>query len=171
MRCSSPRWRATPRTRARERRSRTFALLSNDAEGARADLARALAEGPAQPEVLWRAGQAALALGDPNEAETRFRGALAIDADFASAWLGLGRALDQRGDAGGALDALEHARRIAWSSALDLELGRLYLAAGRSDEARSLLQPLAADPHGGRVAERAAELLKNAGLEAKPAGT
>jgi Flp pilus assembly protein TadD len=117
--------------------------------------------------VLWRAGEVALALGDAGEAEERFRGALAIDTHYASAWFGLGRALDRRGDAAGAIAALEHARGIAWSSALDLETGRLYLAAGRSEDALALLRPLAADPHAGRVAERAAELLKEAGLGAE----
>jgi Flp pilus assembly protein TadD len=153
---------------ARARASLAYVqALSRDEDDARAGVARALADAPAEPEVLWRAGQAALALGDATEAEKRLREALAIDAEFASAWFGLGRALDQRGDAGAALDALEHARRLAWSSALDLETGRLYLAAGRSEDALALLQPLAADPHGGQLAKQAAELLREAGLEAQ----
>jgi hypothetical protein len=128
--------------------------LSGDAESAREGVARALGDAPQQPEVLWRAGQIALAEGDLDEAEARFRGALALDARFASAWLGLGRALARRGAANAALDAFEHPRSLAWSAGLDLEIGQLHLAAGRRDDALATLQPLARDPHGGRVADR-----------------
>jgi hypothetical protein len=53
-------------------------------------------------------------------------------------------------------------RRAAsgWSAPLDLELGRLHVAARRADQARALLQPLAADPHGGAIAENAKALLE-----------
>jgi tetratricopeptide (TPR) repeat protein len=152
---------------ARARAALAYAeSLANDREDARASVARALADAPGEREVLWRAGQVALALGDLEHAEQRFRGALAAGGEFASAWFGLGLALDRRGDAAAALDALERARRIAWSDALDLETGRLYLAAGRTDDALAVLQPLASDPHGGYVAEQAGELLRAAGLAA-----
>jgi Flp pilus assembly protein TadD len=143
--------------------------LSGEAAPAAAAIERAGRAAPRDPEVLWRAGQVALATDAPESAELRFREVLALDARFASAWFGLGRALDRRGDADSALAAFGHAREIAWSAALDLEIGRLHLAAGRNAEALTALQPLAHDPHGGRIAERAAELLRDAGLEPKPA--
>ena len=140
-------------------------VLSGDAESAAAGIDRALRDASGDAEVLWHAGQIALAGGALDEAEARFRGALALDPRFASAWLGLGRALDRAGDTDAALEALARARSLAWSAALDLEIGRLHLAAGRNDEALAVLQPLARDPHGGRTAERAAELLREADLE------
>jgi len=144
--------------------------LSGDFKGAAAEIERARDLQPGDPEVLLRAGQISLANGALDDAESHFRGALAIDDRFASAWLGLGRTFDRRAAPDAALEAFGRARAIAWSAPLDLEIGRLYLAAGRNDEALAALQPLAQDPDGGRIAKRAAELLRNAGLEPKAGG-
>ena len=84
---------------------------------------------------------------------------IALDDRSPEAWFGLGRALARTGQAEPALAAFERARKLGWSDDLDLELGKLHLAAKRVPEARALLQPLAADPHGGSVSKQAAKLL------------
>ena len=135
-----------------------------DPDGAEAILAGALRDAPADPQVQIDAGRAALAAGAADPAQARFRRALALDERSGSAWLGLGRALAAGGRPDAAVGALERARSLGASAALDLELGRLYLAAGRTDDAEVLLMPLAQDSHGGPIAEQAAELLRGAGL-------
>jgi Flp pilus assembly protein TadD len=134
--------------------------LDGDSDGAEATLAEALRDAPRDLRVLLAAGQVALARGAADEADARFRRALALDERSASAWFGLGRALAREGRADHARNALDRARSLGWSAALDLELGRLHVQAHRVSEARALLQPLAANPHDGKIAEQAAELLK-----------
>jgi Flp pilus assembly protein TadD len=134
--------------------------LEGDADGAEATLAEALRDAPGDFSVQLAAGHVALARGAADEADARFRRALALDERSAPAWFGLGRALARAGQADHARNALERARSLGWSAGLDLELGRLHVEAHRVSEARALLQPLAGDPHGGKIAEQAAELLK-----------
>jgi len=148
---------ANARARAALARARA---LGGDPRGAEELLAGALRDAPADPQVQLDAGHVALAAGAAGEAEARFRRALELDPRSAAIWFGLGRALAREGQPEPALAALEHARTLGWSGELDLELGRLHVAAHRTPEARALLKPLAADPHGGRVAEQAAELLR-----------
>jgi Flp pilus assembly protein TadD len=148
---------ANARVRAALARARA---LSGDASGAEEALASALREAPRDSHVLLDAGQIALAAGAAKDAEARFRSALALDERSPAGWFGLGRALALAGESESARTALERARSLGWSPALDLELGQLHLAAHRGVEARALLQPLASDPHGGSVAKRAAELLR-----------
>jgi Flp pilus assembly protein TadD len=134
--------------------------LDGDSDGAAETLSGALRAAPGDVQVQLAAGHVALVAEDDGEAQARFRSAIALDERSPSAWYGLGRALARAGDADGALEALTHARRLGWSSPLDLELGRLHVAARRDDQARALLQPLAADPHGGAIAKKATELLE-----------
>ena len=148
---------ANARTRAALARARA---LGGDPHGAEELLADALRDAPADPQVQLDAGHVALAAGAAGEAEARFRRALELDPRSAATWFGLGRALARGGQPEPALAAFEHARSLGWSGELDLELGRLHVAAHRASEARALLHPLAQDPHGGRVAEQAAELLR-----------
>ncbi len=148
---------ANARARAALARARA---LGGDPHGAEELLAGALRDAPADPQVQLDAGHVALAAGAADEAEARFRSAIALDDSSPAAWFGLGRALARAGQADSAFAAFERARTHGWSGALDLELGRLHVAAHRAPEARALLQPLAADPHGGRVAKQAAELLR-----------
>jgi Flp pilus assembly protein TadD len=148
---------ASARARAALARARA---VGGDPHGAEQLLAGALRDAPADPQVQLDAGHVALAAGAADEAEARFRSAIALDDSSPAAWFGLGRALARSGQADPALAAFEHARSLGWSGELDLELGRLHVAAHRAPEARALLQPLAADPHGGRVAKRATELLR-----------
>jgi len=121
--------------------------LAGDREKAEARLADALGQAPGDARVQRDAGEAALASGAADEARARFERAIALDEHSAAAWYGLGC-------------ALARARSLGWSAELDLELGRLHADADRAAEARALLQPLAADPHGGRIAKQAAELLR-----------
>ena len=148
---------ANVRARAALARARA---LGGDPHGAEELLAGALRDAPADPQVQLDSGHVALAAGAAGEAEARFRRALELDPRSAAIWFGLGRALARGGQPEPALAALERARTLGWSGELDLELGRLHVAAHRAPEARALLQPLAVDPHGGRVAEQAAELLQ-----------
>jgi Flp pilus assembly protein TadD len=148
---------ANARALAALARART---LGGDPHGAEEVVASALRDAPADPQVQLDAGYVALAADDVAEAEARFRSAIALDERSPMAWFGLGRALVRAGQADSALAAFERARSLGWSGELDLELGRLHLAAQRAPEARALLQPLASDPHGGHVAEQAAELLE-----------
>ncbi len=138
--------------------------LDGDGDGAATAIATALRDAPGDAEVRLRAGRIALASERPGEARGHFEAVLAADAGSAAAWFGLGRALLREGDGDAALAALERARDVAWSPALDLELGRLHLEAERSDEAVALQLPLARDPHRGPAGEKAAELLRDAGL-------
>ncbi len=131
-----------------------------DANGAEELVASALRDAPADPHVQLDAGRVALAAGTYGEAESRFRSAIALDDRSPAAWFGLGRALARAGQADSALAAFGRARSLGWSAHIDLELARLHLAAQRSSEARALLVPLAADPHGGAIAKQATELLK-----------
>jgi tetratricopeptide (TPR) repeat protein len=60
-----------------------------------------------------------------------------------------------------AISSFEHARKLgAWSPTLDVELARQYLEGGARKRAISLLQPVAADLHGGAPAKEAQELLE-----------
>jgi Flp pilus assembly protein TadD len=97
-------------------------------------------------------------------AEEAYRRALALDPGSAVAWEGLGNTWHRAGRTGEAEDALERARALGWSARLDLELGSLYLERGRREDALRLLWPLAQDPHRGKTAEEAMELLERAGL-------
>jgi tetratricopeptide (TPR) repeat protein len=148
---------ANARARAALARARA---LGGDPHGAEELLASALRDAPTDQHVQLAAGHVALEADATAEAEARFRSAIALDEQSPAAWFGLGRALARAGQADPARDALERARSLGWSAELDLELGRLHVAAHRAPEARALLQPLAQDPHGGRVAEQAAELLR-----------
>lgn len=148
---------ANARVRAALARARA---LGGDPHGAEELLASALRDAPADSQVQLDAGRVALAADAKEEAAARFRSAIALDDRSPAAWFGLGRALARAGQPEPALEALDHARSLGWSGALDLELGRLHLAAHRAAEARALLQPLASDPHGGHVSEQAAELLR-----------
>ena len=142
--------------------------LDGDADGSGEAIAAALRAAPGDVQVQLAAGRVALAAQDDGEAQARFRSAIALDERSPSAWYGLGRALARAGDARSALEAFTRARRLGWSSPLDLELGRLHVAARRADEARALLQPLAADPHGGAIGKKAAELLEELDAPAEP---
>jgi Flp pilus assembly protein TadD len=148
---------ANSRARAALARARA---LGGDAKGADEMLVGALRDAPGDAQVLLAAGQLALAAKADADAQARFRSAIAADQRSPSAWFGLGRALAHAGDTDAALDALTHARKLGWSAPLALELGRLHVAARRADEARALLQPLAADPHGGAIGKKAAALLE-----------
>jgi len=125
---------------------------------------RALAEAPDDPWVWLRAGRIALAADRRDEAESRFRRAIELDPRSAVAWLDLGIALHAADRADDALLAFEMSRSLVWSPAVDLELGRLHLAAGRRQEALAALLPLARDPHGGATGDEAAQLLEQAEL-------
>jgi len=144
------------RVRAALARARAY---GGEAQGAQQLVAGALRDAPADPHVQVDAGRVALAARSYGEAESRFRSAIALDERSPAAWFGLGRALARTDRADAALAAFERARSLGWSAELDLELGRLHLAAKRATEARALLQPLAADPHGGSVSKQAAKLL------------
>jgi Flp pilus assembly protein TadD len=148
---------ANPRARAALARARA---LGGDSAGAEEVLAAALADAPEDERVQLDAGRAALAADAWDLAESRFRRVLALDERSAPGWFGLGSALAHKDQPEPARAALERARSLGWSAALDLELGRLHVEAHRAAEARALLQPLAGDPHGGSIAEEAAELLR-----------
>src|SRR5262249_48927465 len=111
--------------------------LAGDAPGADAALAVALRDAPRDALVQRDAGYAALAEHAPAEAEARFRRAIALDDRSASAWFGLGRALARAEQTEAAFDALTRARTLGWSAELDLELGRLDVAAHRAADARA----------------------------------
>ena len=147
---------ASARVRAALARARAY---GGDAEGARQLVADALRDAPADPHVQVDAGRVALAASSFGEAESRFRSAIALDERSPAAWFGLGRALARTDQPDAALRAFARARSLGWSADLDLELAELHLAAKRVTEARALLQPLAADPHGGSVSKQAARLL------------
>jgi hypothetical protein len=129
--------------------------LAGDAAGGEAILSEALRDAPMDARVLTDAGEAALAMHS-----TRRSRASAVRSRTTSArpaaWYGLGRALARADRADAAREAFEHARGLGWSAALDLDLGRLHVAAHRVPEAKALLQPLAQDPHGGRSRSRRA---------------
>jgi tetratricopeptide (TPR) repeat protein len=151
---------ASARARAALARARA---LAKDPEGAEALLSGALRDAPGDAKVQLDSGHAALAGNRTDDAEARFRRAISLDPRSPAAWFGLGRALARSDQPEPAREALEHARTLGWSSELDLELGRLHAAAHRVPESRALLQPIAADPHGGRTAEEAAKLLRELG--------
>jgi Flp pilus assembly protein TadD len=157
-----------PRTQAALGRA---LAMNRDPDAAESALAIALKEAPGDPWVHLHAGHAALASEDLEDAKSHFEDALAIDERFAAAWFGLGVARARAKENDTARAALEEARRVAWSSELDLELGRLELAAGRREAALELLWPLAQDPHGGAIREEAAKLLKDSDLNPAGAGT
>jgi Flp pilus assembly protein TadD len=146
-----------------------------DVEAGLARIERARALDPDDPRVWLHAGRVELAAAESFRhgsrdataraligAERAYARALALDPGLAGAWEGLGRARRWSGRGDEALAALERARELAWSASLDLELGGLYLERGRSEAAFALLRPLARDPHGGRVAARARELVARA---------
>jgi hypothetical protein len=58
-----------------------------------------------------------------------------LDERSAPAWFGLGSCRMTTARAEEALAAFERARRSGWSSEVDLQIGRLQLAAGRREQA------------------------------------
>jgi tetratricopeptide (TPR) repeat protein len=148
---------ADARARAALARARARA---GDANAAEEILARALRDAPDDAKVQLDAGEVALAAQANDWAQVRFRRAIELDSGSAAAWFGLGRALASSAQGEPAREAFEHARSLGWSARLDLELGRLHVAAHRATEARALLHPLAQDPHGGSIADQATELLR-----------
>jgi tetratricopeptide (TPR) repeat protein len=139
--------------------------LDGDEEGAAAAIAGALRDAPGDREVRLRAGDVARIAGRNDDSRRHFELVLASDETSAPSWFGLGRAFVAGGESDAALDAFLRARDLAWSPALDLELGRLHLDAGRDAEALELLRPLAHAPHRGSAGDEAAELLREAGLD------
>ena len=111
---------------------------------------------------MWpRSAQTAAAL---ERAQSHFRRSREQDPLSASAWFGLGLALDRAEHPKEALSAFYEARRLGWSHRLDLALGELELERGQTQRAFELLWPLVQDPHGGHTRDEASRLLEEAGL-------
>ena len=85
--------------------------------------------------------------------------ALAPDSPEPHAELGRCYAAADRGPAE-SIAALRRARELgAWSPSLDLELARVYLAAGHAERAQALLVPVSLAAHGSEVSKEARALL------------
>jgi tetratricopeptide (TPR) repeat protein len=150
--------------------------LAGDARQALPRGERAVARAPQDVRVRLQAGRVALAHADAGgdrapevelallTAEEHYRRALELDPASALAWAGLGQTCRRQARGDAAVAAFERARGLVWSPQIDLELGALYIASGRRDEAVALLWPLAGDPHGGRTREEARAQLASAGL-------
>ena len=150
--------------------------LAGDVHSALPRGERAVARAPRDVRVRLQAGRVALAHADAagdrapevevalRTAEEHYRRALELDPASAVAWAGLGQTCRRQARGDEAVAAFERARGLGWSPQIDLELGTLYLASGRREEALALLRPLAGDPHGGRTREEARAQLESAGL-------
>ena len=104
-------------------------------------LAQALAEVPVSPETVawcrWQSGEFAFALGRYEEAEQRYREALADFPDYYRAIAGLARALAARGDLTNAITEAERAVRVLPDPTFVALLGDLYRASGRESDAQA----------------------------------
>ena len=102
-------------------------------------LASALEEVPRPRETVawchWQLGELSLSAGDYEDAERRYREALAALPDYHRAVAGLARALAARGDLLSATAEAERAVRILPELSSVALLGDLYNAAGRKREA------------------------------------
>jgi hypothetical protein len=138
------------RERALERRTRAGAARSTATRTARPRSSpRRSARRPRRAGAARRGSRCARGRGRRQGAGAFSAARSRSTSDRPPAGTGWAARSARAGDADGAFEALTRARQLAWSSPLDLELGRLHVAARRADEARKLLQPLAADPHGG----------------------
>jgi tetratricopeptide (TPR) repeat protein len=119
-----------------------------DAPGAVAELERALDEDPESPEIVTRIARLLCAHGGGSreaaeEALDSFDDALALDATYAPAWLGLAECRERRGNRAGALKAAQFAAYYdPSSSAATRTVARLLFALGRPDEAFTWLEAL-----------------------------
>jgi arylsulfatase A-like enzyme/tetratricopeptide (TPR) repeat protein len=91
---------------------------------------------PELAEDYWRRGEVALKLGDKQTAELDFRESVARDKEFEEGRLALARLLSEGGRSAEAIELLGD----AGSARAKAALAEAYLATGRYDEARALLE-------------------------------
>ena len=119
-----------------------------DAPGAVAELERALDEDPESPEIVTRIARLLCAKGGATreaaeEALDSFDDALALDATYAPAWLGLAECRERLGNRPGALEAARVAAYYDPSScAATSTVARLLFALGRPNDAFTWLEAL-----------------------------
>ena len=135
-----------------------------------------------EAEALFFAGNSSVQSGDDRHAESCFRQALELVADFSEAHANLGLVLDGRGDHQGAEACYRTALAIAPErSQVHLNLGTLLAAQNRFDEAQAAYaEAIRCDPHSsaawsnlgvlfiGRKLEQDAEVCLNKALELDP---
>jgi tetratricopeptide (TPR) repeat protein len=159
-------------------RTRAGLALCRAREGdfarARADAARALAVAPGDGRVqalaaeieatrarrLAEAGDAAAAEEARRAARAAFLRATELAPGDPVAWAGVGASfVGAEGELGPGIAALERSLELgAWAAGPNLDLARLYAAAGQRERARERLEAVARMDEG-RAGERAAELL------------
>jgi len=132
-------------------RAATARIAAGDPGGGEALLAPALARAPHDPNLLYVAGNCALARGDHARALERYRRSVAAAPTFVAALVNLGfvlRTCQQLGEARDVLDravALEPGHRLAWTNLVSTYVNEGEPAAGEMVARRALaLHP--ADP-------------------------
>jgi tetratricopeptide (TPR) repeat protein len=110
---------------------------------AETDLRTASQYAPQDPRIHYSLGRLAVQLGADDLAWNHFSNSLAVEAAFAPARLGLALLREQAGRPAEAIAHYQAAlRHDAHSHAARIRLGAVLLAAGRSKEARGLLEPV-----------------------------
>jgi tetratricopeptide (TPR) repeat protein len=128
-----------------EARFARLKALRGDLEGARRHLESALelalAAATPSPEAIawcqWQLGETAFAAGNYDEAERRYREALATYEGYYRAVASLGRVLAAKSDLDGAIRQYELATRALPDPTYVAALGDLYALAGRDQEAKA----------------------------------